>query len=60
MSLTATVSGNENTAKFSTSAKYKKIGNRLETRAVSITVPVKMEEFKALFGLFPKITCTSL
>jgi len=59
ISVTATVNGKGNTAKFSTQTKYKKVGNRLEISKVWITVPVTMEEFKTHFGLFPKLTCTS-
>jgi hypothetical protein len=59
LSATAEVSGNGNTAKFSKSLDYKKIGNRLEVDDSWITIPVTMEEFKTHFGLFPTLTCTS-
>ena len=59
LSLTAKVNGNGNTAKFSQQTSYKKVGNRLETKQVWITLTVTMEEFKAHFGLFPELTCSS-
>jgi len=59
MSVTAVVSGNGQTAEFLKQLNYKKVGNRLETDQVWITLPVTMEEFKTHFGLFPTLTCTS-
>ena len=59
LSLTATVKGKGNTAKFSAQSRYKKVGNRLEISAKWVTVPVTMDEFKEQFGLFPEIICTS-
>ena len=59
MSLTAKVSGKGNDSEFSTRCSYSKVGDRLEIRSAKITLPVKMEEFKEHFGLFPKLTCTS-
>jgi len=59
LSMTATVSGNGNTAVFSRQTNYTKVENRLELTNSWLTIPVTMEEFKEHFGLFPKITCTS-
>jgi len=59
LTLTAKVNGNGNTAKFTQQSSYKKVGNRLETKQVWLTLTVTMEEFKAHFGLFPELTCSS-
>ena len=59
LSVTATVSGNNNTAKFSRQTNYKKIGNRLEIRETWLTVAATMEQFNEHFGVFPDLKCTS-
>jgi hypothetical protein len=59
LTVTAEVSGNGNTAKFSTVLNYKKNGNRLEVMTNWIEVASTVEEFKKHFGVFPTLTCTS-
>ena len=58
--VTAEVSGNGNTRKFTHNFEYKRVGSRLEldsSRSDSIRTNASLEDFTRFFGLFPEIIC---
>lgn len=59
--VTAVVSGNEKSATFAGTFKYKKVGARIEIEEGSnITIlQVKMDEFQSEFGTFPAVKCAT-
>ena len=59
--LTAVVNGNNKTATFATTLKYKKVGGRIEfDRETFIRIDhVTVDQWQSEFGLFPQVTCTT-